>query len=173
MAAGAPNLVAGSGRDSTLKNAAAAGPAARWRDCPRRPSLRPRHRSSESAPAGAGGISGNGELRASLPAPNATLKASGGGSSGSVVGSSVAQRVDMPGSMSFPYDEALKDLHAPGGSRGSASSRDEIVAGADLVALGALPENFLPGTTGPFSACVGHADNGRNRPCAPSAAAAA
>ena len=50
--------------------------------------------------------------------------------------------------MSFPSDEALKDLNPPGGSRGSASSWGGIVAGADLVALSARTENFLPWTTG-------------------------
>ena len=53
-------------------------------------------------------INGNDELRASLYAPNATLKAFGGGSSGSVAGSYVAKTVNITGQMSFHYDEALK-----------------------------------------------------------------
>lgn len=89
-------------------------------------------------------ISGNGELRASVYAPNATLKASGGGSSGSVVGSFVAKTVTATGQMSFHYDEALRYLNTAGGSRWTVSSWAELQPGSDLSALSAATGNFLP-----------------------------
>lgn len=89
-------------------------------------------------------ISGNGELRASVYAPNAALKASGGGSSGSVVGSFVAKSIIATGQMSFHYDEALRYLNTTGGSRWTISSWGEIRPGSDLTALSAATGNFLP-----------------------------
>ncbi|MSU50999.1 MAG: hypothetical protein EXS37_18225 [Opitutus sp.] len=89
-------------------------------------------------------ISGNGELRASVYAPNASLKASGGGSSGSVVGSYVAKTIVATGQMSFHYDEALRYLNTVGGSRWGVSSWQELRAGADLSALIAETGGFLP-----------------------------
>lgn len=89
-------------------------------------------------------ISGNGELRASVFAPNATLKATGGGSSGSVVGSFVAKNIIATGQMSFHYDEALRYLSTAGGSRWSAASWGEVRLDSDLTALSAATGNFLP-----------------------------
>jgi hypothetical protein len=89
-------------------------------------------------------ISGNGELRASVYAPNAALKASGGGSSGSVVGSFVAKTIVATGQMSFRYDEALRYLNTVGGSRWAPSAWSELRTPDDLAALGALTGNFLP-----------------------------
>lgn len=89
-------------------------------------------------------ISGNGELRASVYAPNAVLKASGGGSSGSVVGSYVAKSVVATGQMSFHYDEALRYLNTAGGTRWAVSAWEEMRLGSDLSALSAATGNFLP-----------------------------
>ncbi len=89
-------------------------------------------------------ISGNGELRASVYAPNASLKASGGGSSGSVVGSFVAKTVTATGQMSFHYDEALRYLNTAGGTRWTLSTWSEMRLESDLSALSALTGNFLP-----------------------------
>jgi hypothetical protein len=89
-------------------------------------------------------ISGNGELRASVYAPNANLKASGGGSSGSVVGSFVAKTVTATGQMSFHYDEALRYLNTAGGTRWAVASWEELRLGSDLSALTAATGGFLP-----------------------------
>jgi hypothetical protein len=89
-------------------------------------------------------ISGNGELRASVYAPNAALKASGGGSSGSVVGSYVARTILATGQMSFHYDEALKYLNTAGGNRWGISSWEEVRLDSDRAALGSLTDSFLP-----------------------------
>lgn len=89
-------------------------------------------------------ISGNGELRASVYAPNAVLKASGGGSSGSVVGSLVAKSVVATGQMSFHYDEALRYMNTVGGSRWTVASWSEVRLDSDLSALSAATGNFLP-----------------------------
>lgn len=90
-------------------------------------------------------ISGNGELRASLFAPNAALKASGGGSSGALTGAFVAKTVTATGHMSFHYDEALKYLTTVGGSgRWKVASWSEVRLDSDLSALRAATGNFLP-----------------------------
>lgn len=89
-------------------------------------------------------ISGNGELRASVYAPNAVLKATGGGTSGSVVGSYVAKTITATGQMSFHYDEALRYLNTAGGTRWAISSWEELRPGSDLSALSAATGNFLP-----------------------------
>jgi hypothetical protein len=89
-------------------------------------------------------VSGNGELRASVYAPNALIKASGGGSSGSVVGSIVARSIVMTGQMSFHYDEALRYLNTVGGSRWSVAAWGEVRLASDLSALSAATGNFLP-----------------------------
>lgn len=89
-------------------------------------------------------ISGNGELRASVYAPNANLKASGGGSSGSVVGSFVAKTIIATGQMSFHYDEALRYLNTAGGNRWAVSSWEEVRLDSDRSALAALTGGFLP-----------------------------
>jgi hypothetical protein len=89
-------------------------------------------------------ISGNGELRASVYAPNADLKASGGGKSGEVVGSFVAKTITATGQMSFHYDEALRYLNTAGGTRWAISSWEEVRLDSDRSALAALTGNFLP-----------------------------
>lgn len=90
-------------------------------------------------------ISGNGELRASLFAPNAAMKASGGGSSGALVGAFVVKSMTATGKMSFHYDEALKLLStAGGGSRWSVNSWSEVRLESDLSALSSSTGNFLP-----------------------------
>lgn len=90
-------------------------------------------------------VSGNGELRASLFAPNANLKVSGGGSSGSVVGSFVAKTITATGQMSFHYDEALQYETITGSNSGwKPSSWEELRPGSDLSALSAATGGFLP-----------------------------
>jgi hypothetical protein len=89
-------------------------------------------------------ISGNGELRASFYAPYANLKASGGGSAGSVVGSYIAKTITATGQMSFHYDEALKYLNIVGGQRWSVASWSEIRLGSDLSSLSTTTGGFLP-----------------------------
>lgn len=89
-------------------------------------------------------LSGNGELRASVYAPNAALRATGGGLSGSVVGSYVAKSIIATGQMSFHYDEALRYLQTIGGNRWSVSSWEEVRLGSDRSALSAATGNFLP-----------------------------
>lgn len=89
-------------------------------------------------------ISGNGELRASVYAPNATLKASGGGSSGAVVGSYVAKTITASGQVSFHYDEALRKLNTGGGSVRKPTMWSEIRTSSDRAALGTLTGGFLP-----------------------------
>lgn len=89
-------------------------------------------------------ISGNGELRASIYAPNSDLKASGGGNSGSIVGSVVAKTFTATGQMSFHYDEALKYLNTSSGSRWAVSSWEEVRLESDRSALAALTGGFLP-----------------------------
>lgn len=89
-------------------------------------------------------ISGNGELRASVYAPNANLTAKGGGSSGSVVGSYVAKTITATGQMAFHYDEALRYLNTAGGNRWAISSWEEVQTITDRASLAALTGNFLP-----------------------------
>jgi hypothetical protein len=60
-------------------------------------------------------VSGNGQLRAAVYAPNATVTANGGGSSGQIQGSIVAYRIDMGGGPDFHYDQALGNLNAGAG----------------------------------------------------------
>jgi hypothetical protein len=60
-------------------------------------------------------ISGNGQLRAAVYAPNATVTANGGGSGGQIQGSIVADMIDMNGGPDFHYDVALGTLNAGAG----------------------------------------------------------
>ena len=55
-------------------------------------------------------ISGNGELKAVIYAPNAVVDLNGGGSSGKMMGSVVAKEIDMNGGTEFYYDESLANL---------------------------------------------------------------
>ena len=90
-------------------------------------------------------ISGNGELQACVYAPNATLKANGGGSSGSIVGSFVAQSITANGHVDFHYDEALRNLNSSTASnKWSIASWSELRFGSDLSALSTATGNFLP-----------------------------
>lgn len=90
-------------------------------------------------------IGGNEVLRASLFAPNAALKASGGGSSGALIGAFVAKTVTASGHMSFHYDEALKYLTTVGtGSRWTVATWSEVRLDSDLSELRAATDNFLP-----------------------------
>lgn len=89
-------------------------------------------------------ISGNGELRASVFAPNADLKASGGGNKGSIVGSFVAKTATFTGGMEFHYDEALRYLNMGGGGRWAPTGWEELRYGSDLSALRTATGSFLP-----------------------------
>jgi hypothetical protein len=53
-------------------------------------------------------IGGNGQIYACVYAPNAALTCNGGGSTGMLVGSFVANTVSSSGHMDFHYDEALR-----------------------------------------------------------------
>ena len=89
-------------------------------------------------------VSGNGELRASVYAPYASLKASGGGTSGSVVGSYVAKTITATGQMSFHYDEALRRLYTGGGGGWALTKWFELQSSGDRSTVDALTANFLP-----------------------------
>lgn len=52
-------------------------------------------------------ISGNGQLKALVYAPNASLSLNGGGSSGHVMGAAVANSITMNGGTEFHYDDSL------------------------------------------------------------------
>ncbi len=60
-------------------------------------------------------VGGNGQLYAAIYAPNATLTLQGGGSSGKVLGSVVADSISMNGGTDFHYDEALASLNSGAG----------------------------------------------------------
>lgn len=89
-------------------------------------------------------ISGNGELRASVYTPFASLKATGGGSSGSVVGSYVAKTITATGQMSFHYDEALRNLNTGGGNLWGIIGWSEFQSASDRASVSSLTGNFLP-----------------------------
>ena len=57
-------------------------------------------------------IKGNGQLKAVVYAPNATVGINGGGSSGEVMGSIVGKRINLTGGANFHYDESLGNLTA-------------------------------------------------------------
>lgn len=87
-------------------------------------------------------IGNNGSIVACLYAPNATLNASGGGSTGMLVGYFVARAVVTSGHMDFHYDEALMPFTP--GNPWQISSWAELRTSAELAQLGALTGNFLP-----------------------------
>lgn len=59
-------------------------------------------------------ISGNGQLSASVYAPNANVELKGGGSSGRVYGAVVAYDASLVGGTHFSFDEALADVNLGG-----------------------------------------------------------
>lgn len=63
-----------------------------------------------SSPVQTISISGNGQLNATVYAPNANLSVNGGGSNGHVSGAVVANNISLVGGSKFHYDEALADL---------------------------------------------------------------
>lgn len=81
-------------------------------------------------------ISGNGELSAVVYAPNATLEAKGGGNSGAIYGSYIANIIKMTGNDSFHYDESLANLDS--GEPLGIDKWDEFVSSADRTSLGTL-----------------------------------
>lgn len=87
-------------------------------------------------------IGNNGSIVACLYAPNANLTASGGGSTGMLVGYFVARTVTTSGHMDFHYDEALMPITP--GNPWQVTSWTELRTGAELAQLGALTGNFLP-----------------------------
>jgi hypothetical protein len=60
-------------------------------------------------------VGGNGQLYAGIYAPNASLELKGGGASGMVLGSVVANTISMNGGTDFHYDEALARLSTGAG----------------------------------------------------------
>lgn len=78
-------------------------------------------------------LHGNGAMSAAVYAPNATVDMKGGGSSGSMSGSVVANKIKITGNYSFHYDEALRNLG--GGNPFSVASWRELVNQADRVTL--------------------------------------
>ncbi len=60
-------------------------------------------------------ISGNGQLAATVYAPNAEVSLNGGGSSGEVLGGLVAFTATITGDNGFHFDEALRDIIIGGG----------------------------------------------------------
>ena len=86
-------------------------------------------------------ISGNGDLRACVYAPNAKLTASG---NGAIVGSFVAKSITASGNASFHYDEALRQLNTGGGNSWGIATWFERQSSGDRSAVGALTANFLP-----------------------------
>ncbi len=59
-------------------------------------------------------INGNGQLSASVYAPNANVELKGGGSSGRVYGAVVAYDASLVGNSHFSFDEALADVNLGG-----------------------------------------------------------
>ena len=59
-------------------------------------------------------INGNGQLSASVYAPNANVELKGGGSSGRVYGAVVAYSASLVGNSHFSFDEALADVNLGG-----------------------------------------------------------
>jgi hypothetical protein len=89
-------------------------------------------------------ISGNGELQACVFAPNATLRANGGGSRGGLTGSFVAKSIIAKGQVDFHYDEALRKMFTSGSSPWGLAGWSEVRTGTDRTALSAETGNFLP-----------------------------
>lgn len=61
-------------------------------------------------------VAGNGALHAAVYAPNAAFELRGGGASGEMMGSVVADTIFMNGVTNFHYDERLADLFGPDAS---------------------------------------------------------
>lgn len=78
-------------------------------------------------------LHGNGAMSAAVYAPNATVDMKGGGSSGSMSGSVVANEIKITGNYAFHYDEGLRELG--GGNPFSVASWRELVNAADRVTL--------------------------------------
>lgn len=81
-------------------------------------------------------IAGNGELSAVVYAPNASLEVTGGGNSGAIYGSYIANTIKMTGNDSFHYDESLKDLDS--GEPLGIDKWDEFVSSVDRTSVGSL-----------------------------------
>lgn len=74
-------------------------------------------------------IGGNGSIYACLFCPNAALTCNGGGNSGMLVGSFVANSITSNGHMDFHYDEALKNVST--GNPWSVSQWRELQSASD------------------------------------------
>lgn len=75
------------------------------------------------------GIGGNGQLTATIYAPNADIELKGGGSSGQVSGSIVGRTINMNGGTNFHYDVALSRLN--GGNPYGISAWKELQSAAE------------------------------------------
>ena len=74
-------------------------------------------------------IGGNGQLTATVYAPNADIEMKGGGSSGQVSGSIVGRTINMNGGTNFHYDVALSRLN--GGNPYGISAWKELQSAAE------------------------------------------
>ncbi len=86
-------------------------------------------------------IGGNGQIYACVYAPNAALTCSGGGSSGMLVGSFVANTISSTGHMDFHYDESLR--FTTDGSPWMMSGWFDLQTAADRATVAALTGGFL------------------------------
>jgi hypothetical protein len=87
-------------------------------------------------------IGNNGQIVACLYAPNAALNASGGGTTGMLVGYFLAKTILTSGHMDFHYDEALQPFS--GGNPWQLTQWTEIYTAAEKASLSTLTNNFLP-----------------------------
>ncbi|MGH8021204.1 MAG: DUF7305 domain-containing protein [Opitutaceae bacterium] len=78
-------------------------------------------------------LHGNAALQAAVYAPNAALELKGGGNSGSMSGSAVANTVTITGNYDFHYDEALEELGS--GNPFAVNKWRELIRAADRVSL--------------------------------------
>ncbi|HEX9782222.1 MAG TPA: collagen-binding domain-containing protein [Opitutaceae bacterium] len=78
-------------------------------------------------------LHGNGALHGAVYAPNAAVELEGGGSSGSMSGSVVANTITITGNYAFHYDEALEKVGS--GNPFAVNRWRELILAADRVSL--------------------------------------
>ena len=81
-------------------------------------------------------ISGNGQLKALVYAPNASLSLNGGGTSGHVMGAAVANSITMNGGTEFHYDDSLGNFTS--GNPYGISNWRELVADTERATYAAV-----------------------------------
>ncbi len=87
-------------------------------------------------------VGSSGQIAACLYAPNADLTATGGGTTGMLIGYFVAKTITTSGHMDFHYDEALAPITL--GNPWQLTKWVEFQSKAERDTLGALTNNFLP-----------------------------